>query len=155
MVCAQAISLPLLQRFSAVLLEDGNTISLPSALKSVWGGCGGSPSPSGNDPKTQAALKITVRWDVLAGRLHGPYLQEGRRHELSSVLRAQEMPAGSLWIADLGYWALKWLRHLSDQGVFFLMRDIAGIVLWAGKERLDLLAVLPTVIGERVEMRQE
>ncbi len=151
-VCAQAISLPLLQRFSAVLLEDGSTISLPSALKSVWGGCGGSPSPSGNDPKTQAALKITVRWNVLAGRLHGPYLQEGRRHELSSVLRAQEMPAGSLWIADLGYWALKWLRHLSEQGVFFLMRDIAGIVLWAGKERLDLLAVLPKAIGEHLEM---
>ncbi len=151
-VCAQAISLPLLQRFSAVLLEDGSSISLPSALKSVWGGCGGSPSPSGNAPKTQAALKITLRWDVLAGRLYGPYLQEGRRHELSSVLRAQEMPAGSLWIADLGYWALKWLRHLSDQGVFFLMRYKAGIVLWAGQERLDLLAVLPNAIGERVQM---
>jgi hypothetical protein len=151
-VCAQTITLPLLQRFTAVLLEDGSSISLPSALKSVWGGCGGSPSTSGKDSKTQAGLKITVRWNLLAGRLHGPYLQEGRRHELASVLREQAMPAGSLWIADLGYWALKWLRQLQRQGVFFLMRDIAGIVLWLGNDRLDLLAVLPQVVGERLEL---
>jgi hypothetical protein len=53
-VCAGAVSLPLLQQFTAVLIEDG------------------SSSRSGQDPKTQAALKITVRWDLLKGRLHGP-----------------------------------------------------------------------------------
>ncbi len=63
------------------------------------------------------------------------------------------MPAGSLWIADLGYWALKWLHDLSVQGVFFLMRDIAAIVLWVGKERLDLLAILPKATGQRLEMQ--
>ena len=151
-VCAHAVTLPLLQQFSAVLIEDGSTISLPSVLKSVWGGCGGSPATRGKDPKTQAALKVTVRWDLLKGRLHGPYLQEGRRHELSSVLREQAMPPGSLWIADLGYWTLKWLRSLQAQGVFFLMRDIAGIVLWLDGTRLDLLAVLPTVQGERLDL---
>lgn len=151
-VCAQAVSLLLLQRFSAVLIEDGSSISLPSVLKSVWGGCGGSPSSQGRDPKTQAALKITLRWDLLRGRMPRPYLQEGRRHELSSVLRAQSMPAGSLWIADLGYWTLLWLHHLSQQGVFFLMRYKAGILLWVGKTRLDLLAVLPKVQGERLDL---
>lgn len=150
-VCAQSISMPLLQRFSAVLLEDGSSISLPSALKGVWGGCGGSRASRTRDPKNQASLKITVRWDVLKGRLHGPYLQEGRRHELSSVLREQHMPAGSLWIADLGYWALKWLHQLNQDGVFFLMRYKAGIVLWAGKQRLDLLAILPATPGQRLE----
>lgn len=151
-VCAHAVTVPLLQQFTAVLIEDGSTISLPSALKHVWGGCGGSPATKSKDPKTQAALKVTVRWDLLAGRLHGPYLQEGRRHELSSVLRQQVMLPGSLWIADLGYWTLKWLRSLSEQGVFFLMRYKAGIVLWVGKERLELLTVLPKVTGERLEL---
>lgn len=154
-VCTQPISLPLLQRFSAVLVEDGSSISLPSALKSVWGGCGGSRASRSNDPKNQAALKITVRWDLLKGRLHGPYLQEGRRHELSSVLREQRMAAGSLWIADLGYWSLKWLQQLSQEGVFFLMRYKAGIVLWTGKKRLDLLATLPEAPGQRLELLVE
>ena len=152
MVCTTAVSLPLMRQFSAVLLEDGSTISLPSALKSVWGGCGGRAASAGKDPKAQAALKITLRWDLLHGRLSGPYVQEGRRHELRSLLHAQVMPAGSLWIADLGYWTLKWLRQVSAGGVFFLRRYNAGLVLWRDNERLDLLSVLPTVVGDRLEL---
>ena len=151
-VCAHAVSLPLLQQFRAVLIEDGSSISLPSVLRSVWRGCGGRAASAGKDAKTQAALKVTVRWDRLSGRLQGPYLQEGRQHELKSVLREQVIVPGSLWIADLGYWSLKWLRAVSQSGVYFLMRYKAGIVLWQGKQRLDLLSVLPQVTGERLEL---
>ena len=147
-VCANVVSLPLLQQFRAVLIEDGSSISLPSVLRTVWRGCGGRAAKAGKDAKTQAALKVTVRWDRLSGRLHGPYLQEGRQHELKSVLREQVILPGSLWIADLGYWSLKWLRYLSQSGVFFLMRYKAGIVLWQGKQRLDLLSVLPQGQGQ-------
>ncbi len=154
-VCAHAVSLPLLQQFRAVLIEDGSSISLPSVLQSVWRGCGGRAAKAGKDAKTQAGLKVTVRWDLLAGRLHGPYLQAGRRHERSLVLREQVILPGSLWIADLGYWSLQWLRSLSQSGVYFLMRDIAGIVLWSANQRLDLLAVLPKVVGQRLELRVE
>src|SRR5438132_6743735 len=121
-VCANAVSLPLLQQFRAVLIEDGSSISLPSVLQSVWRGCGGREAKAGTDAKTQAGLKITVRWDLLAGRLQGPYLQDGRQHELNSVLREQAILPGSLWIADLGYWSLKWLHAVSQSGVFLLMR---------------------------------
>lgn len=152
MVSATAVTVPLLQKFTAVLIEDGSSVSLPSALRHVWGGCGGSASTAGKDPKTQAALKITLRWDLLSGQLHGPHVQAGRSHELSSVLRAQVMAPGSLWIADLGYWTLKWLHHIHEQGVFFLMRYKAGIVLWVKRERVDLLAILPQVTGERMEL---
>src|SRR3982074_3696089 len=51
LVCAEAVSIPLLQRFSAVLVEDGSSISLPAVLKEVWRGCGGSAS--------EASLKLT------------------------------------------------------------------------------------------------
>lgn len=151
-VCANVVSVPLLQQFRAVLIEDGSSISLPSVLQRVWRGCGGRAATADKDAKTQAALKITVRWDLLAGRLHGPYLQEGRQHELNSVLRQQVMLPGSLWIADLGYWSLKWLHSLHQSGVFFLMRYKAGIVLWHEQQRLDLLTVLPQVAGERMEL---
>jgi hypothetical protein len=151
-VKANAVVLPLLQRFTAVYIEDGSSIALPSALKRVWGGCGGSASKDDHDPKTQAGLKVTVRWDLLSGQMDGPHVQAGRRHELSSVLRTQQMKAGSLWIADLGYWTLKWLHQLHEQGVLFLMRYKAGIVLWSQGKRLDLLSVLPQTTGERLEL---
>lgn len=151
-VCSQPVTLSLLRQFTKVLFEDGSTISLPAVFKERWRGCGGTRAKEASQAKTEAAIKITVRWDLLGGQLEGPYLQEGRQHELTSVLREQEMPTGSLWIADLGYWTLKWLRSLSKLGVYFLLRYKIGIVLWYHKQRLDLLCVLPKQLGERIEL---
>jgi hypothetical protein len=152
LVCQQAVGLALLRQFTKVLLEDASSIPLPAVFKDLWGACGGNRANKPTQAKTEAALKITVRWDLLGGQLEGPYLQAGRQHELRSVLREQDMPRGSLWIADLGYWTLKWLRSLSQQGVYFLLRYKVGIVLWAGKQRLDLLTVLPKQVGERLDL---
>jgi Transposase DDE domain len=136
LVCAQAVSIPLLQRFTAVLLEDGSTISLPASLKQVWRGCGGSGP--------EAALKLTVRWDLLAGGLRGPYVQAGRSHETQSPLREQQMARGSLWIGDLGYFSLLWLGQLVKQGVYFLLGYKEPLTLWnvSGKQ-VDVLDLLP------------
>jgi hypothetical protein len=145
LVCAQAVSIPLLQRFSAVLVEDGSTISLPAALKAVWRGCGGSGSA--------AALKLTVRWDLLRGGLSGPYVQEGRRHETQSPLHEQQMPAGSLWIGDLGYFALTWLTRLVKQKVFFLLGYKEAVIVWnADGERVEVLDLFPREGSEMVDI---
>jgi hypothetical protein len=136
LVCAQAVSIPLLQRFTAVLLEDGSTISLPASLKQVWRGCGGSGP--------EAALKLTVRWDVLKGGLRGPYVQAGRSHETQSPLREQQMPRGSLWVGDLGYFSLLWLGQLVKQGVYFLLGYKEPLTVWDGSgKQVDVLDLLP------------
>ncbi len=152
-VCAGAVQLSLLRQFKHVWREDGSMISLPPALKVVWQGCGGNRATKSTQPKTEAALKITLRWDLVGGQLDGPHLQAGRQHELRSVLHEHQMPAGSLWIADLGSWTLMWLRSLVKQGVYFLLRYKVGIVLWLGAERLNLLEVLPKQVGERLELQ--
>lgn len=156
LICArQGVKLALLQHFTAVLVEDGSTITLPEPLKGVWRGCGGSASTPGKERQTEAALKVTVRFDLLGGQLDGPHVQAGRQHELRSVLREHVMAAGSLWIADLGYWTLKWLGQLVKDGVYFLLRYKPGIILWHEGERLDLLTVLPQAVGERLELLVE
>ena len=155
LVCARGVSLPLLQQFSAVFVEDGSTISLPGALASIWRGCGGSRKHSTGEATSEAALKVTVRFDLQGGQKQGPHVQAGRQHELRSVLREERMPPGCLWLADVGYWTLTWLRCLSQQGVYFLLRYKPGIVLWYEQQRLDLLAVLPQQVGERLELLVE
>jgi hypothetical protein len=145
LVCAQAVSIPLLQRFTAVLLEDASTINLPEALKQVWQGCGGSAA--------EAALKLTVRLDVLKGGLSGPYGQDGRRHETQSPLHEQQMPRGSLWIADLGYFALAWLTQLVKQGVYFLMAYKDAVLVWTAQgQQVDVLDLLPTDAQETIDV---
>src|SRR5437764_11328448 len=41
-ITAEPALVPLLQRFTAVLLLDSTTILLPAALATVWPGCGGT-----------------------------------------------------------------------------------------------------------------
>ncbi len=43
---AEAVEIPLLRRFSAVILEDSSSVTLPTVLVKVWQGCGGSKKAS-------------------------------------------------------------------------------------------------------------
>lgn len=162
-VTGPVVTLPLLQRFRAVYIEDGSTITLPPTLARIWRGCGGNregkqgengaaPPKVSDHPKTEAGLKLTVRWDLLKGALHGPHLSHGRTHDLGSVLRQERMEAGSLWIADLGYFALVVMVQLVKDGVFFLQRYKEGVILWQGNQRVDVLDLLPRTPGENVDI---
>lgn len=164
LVCGRQVSIPLLSRFQGVFIEDGSVVSLPAALAPLWKGYGGNlegkqgPQYQGmpqrcEKPKTEAGIKLTVRWDLLAGSLQGPYLQAGKNHELSSVLRTTRLPRGSLWIGDLGYFVLVWLQELSRQGVFFVLRYKMGTILWVGGRRVeDVVDLLPAEEQETVDL---
>ncbi len=139
LITAQAVAVPLLQRFRGVYIEDGSSISLPDTLEQYWRGCrGGNPQSSG----TQAGVKLTMRVDMLQGTLQGPLLQDGRSHESKSLLQQLPLVKGALWIADLGYFALVRLAQLSQAGVYFLMPLKDGVVTWVEGKRVDVLSVL-------------
>lgn len=128
--------------FTAVFVEDGSTISFPDALASEWHGCGGTKASAGKPGTSKAALKFTVRFDLKAGTLNGPHLHDGKQPDLSSVLSQQQMPAGSLWLADLGYWSLRYLKQLMEQGVYVCTRVKGGTIIWLGPHRTDLLTLV-------------
>lgn len=150
-VRAHPVAVPLLRQWQAVYVEDASTIALPSALKALWCGSGGSVATRGADPKNEAALKLGVRWDLLAGGMQGPYLQAGRSHEAQGPLREVGMPARSLWLADQGYFGLPWLRTLIGWGVDFLMRYKDGTMLWRDQQPVDVFDLLPESVGSRCE----
>jgi len=50
------VPLPLLKRFSAVILEDASTITLPDELAEVWRGCGGKKPPHQGRPQAAHPL---------------------------------------------------------------------------------------------------
>lgn len=149
-VCGADCPLSLLQRFTGVLVEDGSTISLPASLSRFWKGCGGNKATK-KESQAQSSIKLTVRLDLLKGSLQGPYLHDGLTHELNSELREQEMAKGSLWIADLGYFALHWLCTLSARGVYFLLRYKDAVIIWVDDKRVELLDLLPTEAGVWVD----
>ena len=101
-IAAEPVAIPLLQRFSAVVLLDCSTIVLPDTLGLWWPGCGGSSATH-----TQAALKLGVRFDLCRGVLRGPLLYDGRTHESTTPLQRAPLPAGALRLADLGFFDLE------------------------------------------------
>ena len=150
----EPVEIALLKQFSAVILEDSSIITLPTQLAEVWRGCGGSVGAS------QAAIKLFVRWDVLRGELHGPGLEQGRRNDKRGPLAVEELPAGCLYVADLGFFGVQRLSSIArgepnqPQGKrYFVSRYQPKTVLQThGGHRIALRGILPQQVGHVVEV---
>ena len=137
-LASDPVAIPLVQRFPAVVIQDRSIVLLPASLATTWRGCGSA------DPETAAAaLKLQVRLDLVTGALQGPLLQDGRVHDRKAPAQPLAVPAGALRLADLGYFRLETLQHLSQQGHYWLTRWQAGTVMLDAEDQpLDLVAWL-------------
>src|SRR5947209_8622866 len=150
----EPVEIALLKPFSAVILEDSSTITLPPKLAEVWRGCGGSTGTS------EAAIKLFVRWDVLRGEIEGPGLEQGRRNDKRGPLAVEDLPNGCLYVADLGFFGVERLSTIAhgrpDQpGIkrSFVSRYQAKTVLQTRRgHRIDLHGIVPKQVGQVVEV---
>src|SRR5207302_7187175 len=137
----EPVDIGLLKQFSAVILEDSSSITLPPKLAQVWRGCGGSPGAS------EAAIKLFVRWDVLRGELQGPGLEQGRRNDKRGPLAVEDLPAGCLYVADLGFFGVQRLSTIAGRGP-----DQAAVKRYF-VSRYQAKTVLQTRSGHRIALR--
>ena len=148
---AEAVEVPLLRRFGAVLVEDSSSVLLPAELAEIWQGWGSGQGASA------AAVKLFVRWDVLGGKLEGPRLTDGRHTDTKSPFNQDTLPSGGLYLADLGFFSLgrlSRLAHPAEGGKrFFVMRWQYGTGLFTRSgHQLELRGILPQQEGEAREM---
>lgn len=138
-IASDPVAIPLLQRFSGVVVQDSSIISLPEALAKVWQGCGGSGGQG------TSALKLQVRFDLLTGTLQGPLLENGRTNDRGSALQATPLEVGALRIADLGYFSLDQLRAFDRGEAYFLTRLYLQTAVFDQEgDRLGLSTILGT-----------
>lgn len=132
-IAAEPVAIPLLARFSAVVLCDSSTITLPPALAPWWPGCSAGT----------AALKLHVRYDLVSGQLTGPLLSDGRTSDRRTAVQTAPLPRGALRLADLGYFTLDVFAQFSQAGVFWLSRLLSGTAVYTPDGgRQDVLALL-------------
>ena len=152
----EPVEIALLKQFKAVILEDSSSITLPNDLAEVWRGCGGSAGAS------EAAIKLFVRWAVLAGTLAGPGLTPGRCNDHRGPFAVEDLPEGCLYVADLGFFGVARLAQVargphvegaSGRGKrFFVSRwQPKTALLTRSGHRIELRGVLPQQEGQRVE----
>lgn len=141
---AAAVALPLLQRFTAVVVADGTVITLPASLAAVWPGCGNGTGPS-------AALKIVAELDLVRGGLTG-VLTAGRVADRTAALALPPRPAGCLRLRDLGFFDTQVLAAWTAAGDRWLSRVPLHVGIGtADGTPLDLALWLPTQAEERGE----
>jgi hypothetical protein len=146
-VAAEALAIPVLARFAGVYLEDSTTIVLPETLLSLWQGSG-----NGSD-QGKAALKINLRLNLSTGLLAQLTLHDGRVHDSQACQPLTELPAGALYLADLGYFSLERLHGLAQQHSYFLTRLQAQTTVFTADDvRWDDVTALLSSQDARVDL---
>lgn len=142
-----------LRKFTAVLVQDSTTVTLPDALAAYWRGCGTATGQGG-----EAAVKFQVRLDLLRGQLRGLLVEQGRDSDHATPLQTADLHPGELHLRDLGYFDLNVLATLATAGAFYLTRlqdstklyTAAGVPLdlaaWARRQRGDVVDQ-PVLLG--------
>ena len=119
----------LLKGFNGVYIQDSSRIELPSELASIWSGT----SQNG------ATLKVHAVMDYGKGRFDLT-LASGRAHDCP--LQTVNLPAGSLRLADLGYFKVKVFEQLNQQGSWWVSRLPARAGIWQDDGVVSLLSWL-------------
>jgi len=136
-----------LSQFEGVVLTDSTIITLPNSLQNTWRGSGGYGKGA-----SQAALKISVRWNVLDGALEVVSLSDGRQHDRRSPAHTHPVATGSLHVRDLGYFKLDDFESIAQQGAFWLTRYKTNThILDLMGQTLDLPNWLPQQVGQVVD----
>lgn len=120
-----AVALPLLGRFTAVVVFDGSTVALPVEFAADFPGCGGSTPAAG-----AAALKLQPRLDLLRGRLDLLEVTAGRQNDQTAQSQTAPLAAGSLALFDLGFFSLAALAAKQAAGVQWLCRLKLGTAIF-------------------------
>lgn len=106
----------LLDRFTAVIVEDTTSIALPATLAADFPGCGGSTATDG-----AATLKILLRWDLRTGEILALTAHAGRTADRHLAVESQSVPAGGLYLADLSFFRLEHRRSFAS-GTYWISR---------------------------------
>jgi hypothetical protein len=136
-IAADPVAIPILQRFTSVRIHDSTSIKLPDALTAVWRGCGNNTS------RGTAGLKCSVQLDLLTGAVCGLDLVDGRTSDYTVPVQHAIVPAGSLRLADLGFYSMDVLAALDGTGVYWLSRlPCKSRVTLPGRPTSSLMALL-------------
>jgi Transposase DDE domain len=144
-VAAQPTTVELLRRFTGVYLLDSTSIALPAALAELWPGCGGR----GHSTAGRAALKVQVCYELNTGVLAGLSLHPGRAADNTAPVAQQTLPAGSLRLADLGYFDLDVLQTYDQHKVYFISRLQPKTAVYTADGRQWSLGTLLAARGQQ------
>ena len=143
----------ILERFVDVLLLDSTTISLPGELAGTFPGCGGSHGGT-------AAMKLQVQTSLVTGALDAVRIEAGKQPDRATSLQDPTPAAGTLRIADLGYFDTRVFARYEQVGAYWLSpllypTQVADPTTGAAVRLLRWLEDRGPVVDERILLGAE
>jgi Transposase DDE domain len=124
---------PLMDRFTDVQILDSTTIALPLEMALESPGCGGSHGGT-------AAMKLQVRMSLKTGCIDTVRIEAGRDCDGKTPLQKDVPIAGSLRIADLGYFNGNTFEIIEEAGAYWISPWMTGVTFHDVEgRRADLL----------------
>lgn len=102
-----SLELPVLEQFTAILLQDSTVIALPASLQAEFPGCGGDGPV--------AAAKVQLLFELRRGNLEAVTWQAGRAADQAYTGHLEHVPVGALVLNDLGYFGLHQFRQVDKK----------------------------------------
>jgi hypothetical protein len=140
----------ILERFSEVILIDSSSVTLPETQAENYQGCGGTHG------RGKAALKLQTELDLRSGSLRCVDVEQGRAPDGASSRQHIDQTAGSLRIADLGYFNIPVLKRIEQSDAFFLTRMQHQVKIYVDGVKHDLVLWLNSqdsgIVDRRIEL---
>jgi hypothetical protein len=150
-LAAEPVDLELTRRFSGIYVEDCTSIKLMASWSEEFPGCGGAEVGQG-----AAGWKALVRMEVTTGHLSGLAWGKGCENDLNFSRTLDDVPPGSLYLGDLGFWWPERLDQWTGRGVWWISRVPASTTLREHSdqdERENIAAFLSRQTADRVDQQ--
>jgi hypothetical protein len=132
-----------LSRFNGIYLQDSTIIQLPASLADHW-------RASGNQSSRGAGLKVQTVFNYRNGQLQ---LQLVEAIANDCPLQTVDLPAGSLRLADIGYFKVKVFETLNEHAVWWLTRLPARVGMWVNDRVVNIATWLTQMCpGESLDI---
>ena len=106
----------------------------------------------GGEGASEVGVKAFVQWDVTCGELFGPRLSNARMNDHKTPFDIEELPEGSLYIADLGFFAIERFYRIAKGKSgkrYFVSRLQPKTNLYNRRGHcIDVTGILPKQVGQ-------
>jgi hypothetical protein len=140
------VDIEILNRFTAIYVNDSTIIMLPDELKDTWKGTGGSHGSS------ESALKVDTSIELKSGQLQFSLLQ-GKDSDSKSPIAECVYEKDVLRLQDLGYFKLNRMARQAERGEYWISRLQPGTKVFEDGNDNQLLD-LPRYLADKKENTQ-
>lgn len=111
----QRCKVPILDRFTSVMIKDSTRFQVPSNLKESYPGNGGSAS--------EAGVHIQLEFDLCSGKVNDVQVTDAMYQDSTDALDTiDQIEKGSLLLRDLGYFSTNVLERIDKAGAYYISR---------------------------------